>query len=96
MSASSSASESSLNWTAIAALYAGLVFGTGVLLLAGQYRNAAWLGLLGAAGGCTAYGRVLEQRGRTTIARWWKWASGLLYGGFFVWAGTVFLRTLLG
>lgn len=96
MSASPSASESNLNWTAIAALYAGLVFGMGVLLLAGQYRNAAWLGLLGCAGGCTAYGRVLTQQGRTQAAKWWKWASGVLYAVFFLWAGAAFLRALLG
>ncbi|WP_263788503.1 hypothetical protein [Salinibacter grassmerensis] len=96
MSASSSASESNLNWTAIAALYAGLVFGIGVMLLAGQYRNATWLGLLGLAGGCTAYGRVLARRGRAQTAKWWRWASGVLYAAFFLWAGTVFLRALFG
>ncbi|WP_157942148.1 hypothetical protein [Salinibacter altiplanensis] len=96
MSASPSASEPSLNWTAIAALYAGLLFGIGVMLLAEQYRNATWLGLLGCAGGCTAYGRVLTQQGRETIAKRWKWGSGLLYATFFLWAGTAFLRALLG
>jgi hypothetical protein len=96
VSASPSASESNLNWTAIAALYAGLVFGMGVMLLAGQYRNAAWLGLLGCAGGCTAYGRVLTQQGRARAAKWWNRASGVLYAVFFLWAGTVFLRALLG
>lgn len=81
---------------AIAALYAGLAFGVVVMLIAGQYRNAAWLGLLGVAGGCTAYGRVLQRRGRGTLAKRWKWASGVVYGVFFVWAGTVFLQALLG
>ena len=99
MSTSPSAPESSkpsLNWTAIAALYAGLVFGMGVMLLAGQYRNATWLALLGCAGGCTAYGRVLTQQNRGRTARRWRWASGILYAIFFVWAGTVFLQALLG
>jgi hypothetical protein len=89
-------SEPSLNWTAIAALYVGVAFGIGAMLLAGQYRNAAWLALLGCAGGCTAYGRVLRRRGQGRIAKRWKWASGVLYAAFFVWTGTVFLRTLLG
>ena len=96
MSASSSVPESNLNWTAIAALYAGLVFGIGIMLLAGQYRNAARLGLLGCAGGCTAYGRVLTRRDRAQAAKWWNRASGVLYAVFFLWAGTVFLRALLG
>ncbi len=97
MSVSSpSDSGSGLNWTAIAALYAGLVFGVVVMLSVGQYRNAAWLGLLGFAGGCTAYARVLERRGREAIAKRWKWTSGVVYGVFFLWVGTVFLQTLFG
>jgi len=81
---------------AVAALYAGLGLGIVGMLYVGQYRNAAWLALLGLAGGCTAYGRVLHRRGEDDAATRWKWASGVVYGVFFAWLGVVFLRTLLG
>lgn len=84
-----------LNWTTVAALYAALSLGLIGMLYWGDYRNAAWLALIGAGGGLTAYGRVLDHRGRSTAAQRWKWAGGLLYGVFFLWAGTVLLRLLL-
>ena len=85
-----------LNWTAVAALYAGLLLGLGGLLYWGDYRNAAWLALLGVGGGLTAYSRVLENRGAAHEAQRWKWMGGLAYGVFFLWAGTVLVRALLG
>lgn len=88
-------SSQSLNWTAIAALYAAISLGFVGMLYWGEYRNAAWLALLGTGGGLTAYGRVLENRGQVQDAQRWKWAAGLVYGVFFLWAGTVLLRTLL-
>jgi hypothetical protein len=88
--------DASLNWPAIAALYAGVILGLAGMLYVGLYRNAAWLTLLGAGGALTAYGRVLERRGDEPAARRWKWAAGLAYGAFFLWAGTVLLRMLLG
>ena len=88
--------DDGLNWMAIAALYAGLGIGIVGMLYVGLYRNAAWLALLGLAGGCTAYGRRLEQRGHATAATRWKRISGVGYGVFFLWVGTVLLRTLLG
>jgi hypothetical protein len=93
MTAEDSPAEDDMNWPAIGALYAALGLGIGALLHAGQYRNAAWLGLIGAGGACTAYGRVLEQRG-VAAARWWKRGGALFYAAFFVWAGTVLLQTL--
>jgi len=88
--------DDGLNWMAIAALYAGVGIGVVGMVYVGLYRNAAWLALLGLAGGCTAYGRHLEQRGRAAAATRWKRISGVVYGVFFVWVGTVFLQTLLG
>jgi hypothetical protein len=88
-------SSQSLNWTAVAALYAAISLGFVWMLYWGEYRNAAWLALLGTGGGLTAYGRVLENRGQVQDAQRWKWAAGLVYGVFFLWAGTVLLRTLL-
>lgn len=95
MSTSNDSTEP-LNWTAIAALYAGLVVGLGWMLYWGDYRNAAWLVLLGTGGGLTAYGRVLANRGAKQTAQRWKWAAGFVYGAFFLWAGVVLLQTLLG
>lgn len=89
-------SEAPLNWTAIAALYVGLVLGLGGMLYAGLYRNAAWLALLGTGGGLTAYGRLLESRGAEQMAQRWKRAAGLVYGLFFLWVGAVLLGMLLG
>ncbi len=94
MSASEESSQS-LNWTAIAALYAAISLGLVWMFYWGEYRNAAWLALLGTGGGLTAYGRVLENQGEAQDAQRWKWAAGLVYGVFFLWAGTVLLRTLL-
>ena len=85
-----------LNWMSVAALYAGLLLGLGGMLYWGDYRNAAWLALLGTGGGLTAYGRVLANQGAAQTARRWKWAAGLVYGVFFLWAGTVLVRALLG
>lgn len=93
---SSDYSDESLNWTAIAALYAGIFLGLAGMLYAGLYRNAAWLALLGTGGALTAYGRVLDVRGAEQTAQRWKWAAGLAYGVFFLWAGAVLLRMLLG
>lgn len=92
----SSPSKDSLNWSAVAALYAALLLGMIWMLYWGDYRNAAWLALLGTGGGLTAYGRVLENRGAEHRAQYWNWAAGLVYGIFFLWIGTVFVRTLLG
>lgn len=89
-------SQESLNWTAITALYAALILGIGGALYWGKYRNAAWLVLLGTGGAFTAYGRVLANRGAEQEAERWKWFGGLVYAGFFLWAGTVLLTTLLG
>lgn len=91
-----SASSSPLNWSAVAALYAALGLGFVWMLYWGDYRNAAWLGLLGAGGGLTAYGRVLDHRGEADRAAWWKTAGGLVYVVFFVWAGVVLVRALMG
>jgi len=88
-------SPESLNWTAIAALYAAISLGIVWALYGGEYRNAAWLILLGTGGGLTAYGRVLERRGAAQTALRWKRAAGLVYGIFFLWAGFVLVRTLL-
>ncbi|PSQ74834.1 MAG: hypothetical protein BRD39_01100 [Bacteroidetes bacterium QH_9_64_21] len=88
--------DASLNWSAIAALYTGVILGLAGMLYAGLYRNAAWLALLGTGGALTAYGRLLEQRGDEQPAHRWKRAAGLVYGVFFLWAGAVLLRMLLG
>lgn len=85
-----------LNWTAVAALYAGLSVGIVWLLYWGDYRNAVWLGLIGMGGALTAYGRVLEGRGQDEEARWWKWAASVVYVVFFVWAGSVLVRAWMG
>lgn len=95
-SSSADPSGESLNWTAIAALYAGVVLGLAGMLYAGLYRNAAWLALLGTGGALTAYGRVLAARGAEQRARRWKWAAGFAYAIFFLWVGGVLLRMLLG
>lgn len=81
-----------LNWSAIIALYAALLLGLGWMLYWGDYRNAAWLSLIGTGGGLTAYGRVLENRGRAAAGRRWKWAGAVVYALFFAWAGTVFIQ----
>ncbi len=88
-------SDESLNWTAIAGLYAGLLLGLGGMLYSGLYRNAAWLALLGTGGALTAYSRVLENRGVEQAAHRWKRAAGLVYGVFLLWAGAVLVRLLL-
>ncbi len=90
------ASDRSLNWTAVAALYTGLVIGFAATIYWGDYRNAAWLGLIGTGGALTAYGRVLEERGQEVQAQRWQWAGGVAYGVFFVWAGTVLIRVWMG
>lgn len=82
----------SLNWTAVAALYAGLSLGLVGTLYWGDYRNAAWLALIGIGGGLTAYGRVLESREKEERAQRWQWAGGVAYAIFFVWAGMVLIR----
>jgi hypothetical protein len=85
-------STSPLNWTAIAALYAALGLSLIWMLYWGDYRNAAWLVLLGVGGGLTAVGRVKETADKDREARRWKRAGGLTYAVFFVWAGTVLIR----
>ncbi len=86
----------SLNWAAVAALYAGLGLGLVAALYWGDYRNAAWLGLIGTGGALTAYGRVLDQRGQENRAQQWEWAAGAVYAVFFVWAGTVLFELWMG
>lgn len=82
-----------LNWTAVGALYAGWALGLAALLYGGDYRNAAWLALIGAGGACSAYGRVLAGRGQDRVAQRWHWGGALFYAAFFLWAGTVLLGT---
>lgn len=93
MSSSNESSES-LNWTAVAALYAALFLGLIGSVYWGDYRNATWLALIGTGGGCTAYGRVLASAGKSTQAQWWKRGGAVFYVVFFLWAGTVLLSTL--
>ena len=88
--------EQGLNWVAVVALYAALLLGMGGLLYGGDYRNAAWLGLIGTGGALTAYGRVLEERGATEAAQWWKRGAAAVYAVFFVWAGSVLIRLWMG
>jgi hypothetical protein len=88
--------EPGLNWAAVAALYAALLLGMGALLYGGDYRNAAWLALIGTGGALTAYGRVLDGRGQTRRAQRWQWAAGAVYAVFFVWAGSVLVRFWMG
>lgn len=83
------------DWTVVSGLYLALALGIAGLLYVGNDRNAAWLALIGLGGGLTAYGRVLEARGRSVAGRRWKWAAGAVYGVFFLWAGSVLLRALL-
>ena len=87
--------EQTLNWTAVAALYAGLSVGIAAMFYGGHYRNAVWLILIGTGGGLTAYGRILEGRGRDEEAQPWHWAAGAVYAVFVVWAGGVLLRVWL-
>lgn len=86
----------SLNWTAVAALYAGLSAGIAWMLYGGHYRNAVWLILIGTGGGLTAYARLLEERDRAEDAQSWHWAAGAVYAVFGLWAGAVLLRVWLG
>jgi hypothetical protein len=86
----------SLNWTAVAALYAGLSVGIVWMIYGGHYRNAVWLALIGTGGGLTAYGRVLESRGRAAAGQRWQWAAGVVYAAFVVWAGAVLMGVWVG
>ena len=61
------------------------------MLYWGDVRNAAWLTLIGLGGALTAYGRVLENRGKERAGQRWKWGAAVVYAIFFVWAGSVFL-----
>jgi len=90
------ASYRSLNWTAVAALYTGLLIGLVATIYWGDYRNAAWLGLIGTGGALTAYGRVLEECGQEVRAQRWQWGAGVAYAVFFVWAGTVLIWVWMG
>jgi hypothetical protein len=65
------------------------------MLYWGNYRNAAWLALLGTGGGFTAYARTLRHRDAVEAASRWNIAAILVYGIFFLWAGTVLVRALL-
>jgi len=94
MSADSSAETEVLNWWAVAALYAGLTLGLVWLIYEGTYRNAAWLLLIGMGGGCSAYGRVLSARGQEESARRWHRGGAVFYVVFFLWAGTVLVKSL--
>lgn len=85
---------SDLHWPTVAAVYAGLLLGLAWLLYWGDYRNAAWLALIGAGGVCTAYSRVLRQRDETEAGSSWEWVSAAFYVVFFVWAGWVLVQTL--
>lgn len=89
-------SEQPLNWTVVAALYVALALALVWMLYWGDYRNAAWLVLLGTGGALTAYGRVKEKQGAEKEAARWKGVAGLVYAVFFVWAGTVLFRVWLG
>lgn len=89
------APNASLNWLAVGALYTAVGLGLIGTLYWGQYRNAAWLALLALGGGLTAYARVLKQQQAEQAAQRWNRAAGLVYAVFFVWAGTVLMRTLL-
>jgi len=91
-----SGSSEPLNWPAIVALYAALLLGLGWMLYWGDYRNAAWLLLIGTGGALTAYGRVLERRGDADVGRLWTWAGAFVYAVFFVWAGTVLFQIWTG
>ena len=86
--------DAPLNWWAVIALYAGVGLGLVGLLYWGDYRNATWLVLIAAGGGCTAYGRILTARGHSRRAQWWEGGAAAFYAVFFVWAGTVLLRSL--
>lgn len=90
----SAPSDESLNWVAVAALYTALLFGIIGLVYGGDYRNATWLALIGAGGGCTAYGRVLVLQGDVDQARWWKRGGAVFYAVFVLWAGSVLLSKL--
>ncbi len=90
----SDASDEPLNWVAVAALYAALLFGIVGLVYWGDYRNATWLALIGAGGGCTAYGRVRALEGDPAQARWWKRGGAVFYVVFVLWAGAVLLSKL--
>ena len=94
--ASENAPEQSLNWPAVAALYAALSVGIVGLLYWEDYRNATWLALIGTGGALTAYGRVLEGRGDEMRAQRWQWVAGGVYGVFFLWAGIVLFRAWWG
>ncbi len=89
-----SSTDRPLHWPTVAAVYAGLVLGIAWLVYWGDYRNAAWLGLIGGGGACTAYSRVLEGRRMAARAQRWQWVGAVFYAAFFLWAGSVLLRTL--
>lgn len=86
-------SSEPLNWTLVAALYLALGLGLVWMLYWGDYRNAAWLVLLGTGGGLTAYGRVKENQGAEQAAQRLETAAGLLYAVFFVWAAGVLIQS---
>lgn len=90
------ASGTPLDWTAISALYTALGLGLIWMLYWGNYRNAAWLVLLGTGGGLTAYGRMRKTQGAKQAAQRWGTAAGLVYAVFFVWASVVLLKVLMG
>jgi hypothetical protein len=87
----STESDASINWLAIAAVYAALAVGLGWMLYWGDYRNVAWLSLIGTGGGLTLYGRVLEARGESDRAGSWKLAGAAFYLVLLVWAGWTLL-----
>lgn len=96
MSEHDDAATHALNWPAVAALYIALCAGIAGMLYWGDYRNAAWLALIGTGGALTAVGRVLEERGKEGQAQRWQWAAGAAYAVFFVWAGSVLVRYWVG
>lgn len=81
-----------INWTAVKALYAAITLGIVWMLYWGDYRNAAWLVLIGVGGGLNAYGRLLEERGAADRAKTWQWAGGLVYAVFLGWAVYVLIQ----
>jgi hypothetical protein len=87
-----SSTDAPINWMGIAAVYAGVVLGIGWMVYWGDFRNAAWLVLIGTGGGCTLYGRLLHRRGEEEAAGTWKVVGAAFYLVLFAWAGWVLLQ----
>jgi hypothetical protein len=87
-----SPAEQPINWMGVAAVYAGVVLGIAWMVYWGDVRNAAWLVLIGAGGGCTLYGRLLHRRGEEEAAGTWKVVGAAFYLVLLAWAGWVLLQ----